>query len=244
LGELLNNYDQVINNLLNLNDDEGNAPTPGDMIEILQSAQYNYEFQVRKACIMAQLNHFDEASQTLDNLSSYFQLTSDDEERIHDISQMIHIAAIHAANNGSWELMSLGDKQLVHEMADHSQSWGGFMARYYLSTYEDVAYKPLLTTINDDGTIKKDLFKTKAPFSTPPDLNIYPNPVKSVLIINGLQNEAADVTIFDVTGRAILKTNFSAGDNTLDVSKLHSGNYIMVVKQSSGKLNHMKFTKN
>lgn len=242
VGELLNNYDLTVNNLLNLTDDEGNDNTPDQLIEILQSAQYNYEFQVRKAFIMAQINHFDEAIQTLSNLNTSFQLTPDAEDQIHEIIEMIHIGAMHAANNENWEMMSAGDRQHVHEIADHSQSWASFMARYYLATYEGYTYMPTMTLINDGKDIK-DLFKTKASFSAATDLNIYPNPVKSMLTINGLQNETAAVTLFDVTGRVVLKTNCPAGNNTLDVSKLHSGNYIMVVKQTSGKSTHVKFTK-
>jgi len=65
------------------------------------------------------------------------------------------------------------------------------------------------------------------------DISIYPNPVKNTLHIADLNdNTIQNITIFDQMGRQILLQNTSV--NTLDVSALSSGVYIIQVVLDSG----------
>jgi hypothetical protein len=57
--------------------------------------------------------------------------------------------------------------------------------------------------------------------------SIYPNPASDLLYINGLNNESATVTIFDVSGKIVI--NQSLTNNTIDVSSLPKGIYILRV---------------
>lgn len=57
------------------------------------------------------------------------------------------------------------------------------------------------------------------------DLILYPNPTKSVLILNTSENLSDSIySVFDMYGRRILNSKLDS--NTIDVSGLSSGNYI------------------
>jgi len=60
------------------------------------------------------------------------------------------------------------------------------------------------------------------------DISIYPNPVKNTLHISDLNGEEIQyIDIYDQTGRAILLQY--APDNTIDVSALSPGMYILKI---------------
>lgn len=58
-------------------------------------------------------------------------------------------------------------------------------------------------------------------------LEIYPNPVTDVLNINTKLSKEENAVIYNMEGRVVLKTKISNGKNTIDVSKLAKGNYII-----------------
>ena len=65
---------------------------------------------------------------------------------------------------------------------------------------------------------------------------LYPNPVSSKLFIElPVTIQSADVEIFDYLGRNILKTVVSNVDNSVDVSSLSKGNYIIKLNVIDGK---------
>ena len=73
------------------------------------------------------------------------------------------------------------------------------------------------------------------------DISIHPNPVKDILNIStsiNLSNRIA--TVFDINGKRVL--NEMVANNSLDVSKLQSGIYILRL-ESNGKLINRKFIK-
>ncbi len=73
------------------------------------------------------------------------------------------------------------------------------------------------------------------------DLILYPNPTKSVLNLNTLQNLSDSiVTIFDMNGKRVLNTKLTS--NSIDVSKLESGFYILKL-MSGNSIKNQKFIK-
>ena len=64
-----------------------------------------------------------------------------------------------------------------------------------------------------------------------PNLSIYPNPAQNELKI-GLPNKEklSSVSVYDSTGSLILKNNTTIANNTLDISPLKSGIYILKVQ--------------
>lgn len=73
------------------------------------------------------------------------------------------------------------------------------------------------------------------------DLVIYPNPVKSVITIQSQTNVSGRIaTVFDINGKKVLNQRLE--DNTMNVSKLQSGFYILRL-ESQGKVVNRKFIK-
>ncbi len=62
------------------------------------------------------------------------------------------------------------------------------------------------------------------------ELSIYPNPATEVLNVN-LQNAANSVLkLYDLSGKKIKHVDSSRGNNTLNVSDVNSGTYLLVVE--------------
>ena len=65
--------------------------------------------------------------------------------------------------------------------------------------------------------------------------NVYPNPSTSETTIEMPQDiEKAEVSIFDLVGKQVLKTNITAMDNSINVSNLQSGNYLISIATAQG----------
>jgi len=71
---------------------------------------------------------------------------------------------------------------------------------------------------------------------------LFPNPTKQFLNVNMnvIGSERAIYTVFDITGRRVLNNRLLS--NTIDVSMLSSGNYILRII-NNGKINTQKFIK-
>lgn len=72
-------------------------------------------------------------------------------------------------------------------------------------------------------------------------LILYPNPTKSVLNLNTLENRSDVIyTVFDINGKLVLNAKLTS--NTIDVSSLTSGNYILQLR-SDNAVKSQKFIK-
>lgn len=73
------------------------------------------------------------------------------------------------------------------------------------------------------------------------DLILYPNPTKDVLNLNATYNfDNAIYSVFDMNGRRVMNSRFNA--NTIDVSELSTGNYILRII-NEGVIKSQKFIK-
>jgi hypothetical protein len=68
-----------------------------------------------------------------------------------------------------------------------------------------------------------------------PDINIYPNPSKDWMKIDGI-SEVSVVKIFDITGKLVLSQEYQV-DDRIDISCLTPGMYILNIKNSEGEFN-------
>ena len=64
-------------------------------------------------------------------------------------------------------------------------------------------------------------------------LEIYPNPVTDVLNVSSKLNKEENAVIYNMEGRVVLKAKISNGKNTINVSKLEKGSYILTVKEAN-----------
>ena len=74
--------------------------------------------------------------------------------------------------------------------------------------------------------------------------SLYPNPVNEELNIIGKQNiKLQSLTIYDILGQVVIAVPNAKSGSKIDVSKLTSGNYFVIVKSDKG-ISSMKFIKN
>lgn len=76
-------------------------------------------------------------------------------------------------------------------------------------------------------------------------LNVYPNPVSETLnVIHNVSGKSASVKVLGLEGKLFITANIKAGTNltVIDVSKLHSGTYL-VMSEIDGKKSILKFIK-
>lgn len=64
---------------------------------------------------------------------------------------------------------------------------------------------------------------------------VYPNPASDYIKVSGLVKKTG-ATIYDLTGKIILKKSLSLDDNKMDISDIHSGTYIMIIDNNSYKI--------
>lgn len=67
------------------------------------------------------------------------------------------------------------------------------------------------------------------------ELNVYPNPTNGILTIDN-QVDADRISIFDMMGREVMVLNPTEGTQTIDVSELESGNYILSLRSEEGTI--------
>ncbi|SDI56089.1 T9SS type A sorting domain-containing protein, partial [Winogradskyella thalassocola] len=67
------------------------------------------------------------------------------------------------------------------------------------------------------------------------DIKVFPNPVKNVLNVALNDVIKTKVNLYDLSGRLVTTTTFINQTNTLDVSKLKSGIYVLELANDKGK---------
>jgi hypothetical protein len=70
----------------------------------------------------------------------------------------------------------------------------------------------------------------------------YPNPVSNVLNFNNNGIEISSVKITNILGQTVYSDSYAVGKNSIDVSKLSSGIYILSVNSSDNE-KQIKFQK-
>ncbi len=79
-------------------------------------------------------------------------------------------------------------------------------------------------------------------FDADSPIEIYPNPVRESLFINNLKSVSHDYEIYDLTGRLVLNGK-SGSDNSISVSTLSQGTYILKLRKSDSSFSVRKFVK-
>ncbi|WP_242158964.1 T9SS type A sorting domain-containing protein [Aestuariivivens sediminis] len=72
-------------------------------------------------------------------------------------------------------------------------------------------------------------------------IRIYPNPTSNVLRFKNVQNEALKLSVYNLLGKKVISTqSINASNNTLDVSSLNRGVYIIHFEDQSESLKFIK----
>tara|TARA_R110002012_G_scaffold296334_1_gene493602 strand:- start:838 stop:2490 length:1653 start_codon:yes stop_codon:yes gene_type:complete len=134
-----------------------------------------------------------------------------------------------------WVNPTLGTAEPASDINTPSGSSGNTISQFLLRQDNPGATPALIfdelriaTTWADvtPSTLSTDSFATNDKFS------VYPNPVNNgIVTIKSNSNSAINVTVFDILGKQVLKSNVS--NNTLNVSTLKSGVYILNINQNN-----------
>ncbi len=74
---------------------------------------------------------------------------------------------------------------------------------------------------------------------------IYPNPTNGLLNLNSKTLLIKEASVFDLLGKQVYKSNFSAENNVnLDLKSLQTGAYLLKVTSNNGKIERLKIIKN
>jgi len=74
-------------------------------------------------------------------------------------------------------------------------------------------------------------------------IQISPIPAKDFIYVKNINDKNITAEILDLSGRSVLNTNVAENDNSIDVSTLRSGNYILVLKKDDIKIISQKIIK-
>lgn len=76
-------------------------------------------------------------------------------------------------------------------------------------------------------------------------ISAYPNPTNGTVYLNSETSLLKEASVFDLLGKQVYKSNFSALNNvSLDLKSLQAGAYLLKVTSDSGKTETMKIMKN
>lgn len=77
--------------------------------------------------------------------------------------------------------------------------------------------------ITSDGVVSVENVDAKSLFE------IYPNPASEFFILKNLENENAEVSIFDLTGRLVYNNTITGNQNEINIQNLAKGTYLIKV---------------
>lgn len=144
--------------------------------------------------------------------------------------------SVERSTNGSTDFSAIGKANSK-----------GNTARLQQYTFEDLS--PLnggnyyrLKQVDKDGrsTYSKTVF---VDFTKSTTIKIYPNPVKDLLQIDGLDASVkTNISIVDLSGRTLAKTSVTNSSYSWNIKQLPSGNYYLTI-EAGKKITTLKFIK-
>ncbi|PSK89250.1 T9SS type A sorting domain-containing protein [Taibaiella chishuiensis] len=217
---------------------------PAEMISLLGSAKYLYDFKVMKAGIEAQQGSFDEAMATLEAIPDEFELNELQQSRLQHVKDMIAVQQGLEEAGNSWSDMDPALRDKVYTIAADDDFIAREMARYYLLAYEDAVYQPDLRTVSD-AVVATPVGTARGTAKVPVwnGMQVYPNPASDRLLIRIPGNETAVAVVTDLAGRILLQPILTGGLNQLDIRSLKPGLYFVAVSGPCGKTTNYKIVK-
>ncbi len=86
------------------------------------------------------------------------------------------------------------------------------------------AYFAIDNVVTSDGIVDVENVEAKSLFK------IYPNPASEFFVLKNLENENAQVSIFDMTGKLIYNNIVTEYQNEVNIQNLNKGTYVVKVK--------------
>lgn len=203
---------------------------------LLAAESSNYDYQLMRAGIEAQIGNYGNALTILGNIPGNYVLDEQQRTRINNMEDMIEIASRFSDAQDDWSKLGNPDKETIASLVGEDDFIAGYMARYYQSVYEDNVIAPDLRVIQD-GKWQA----TRHTIAAAGDVQLYPNPVSNSFQLSGVG--AGWVTVLDMVGRKMYEQHIDNGGEAIDVRSLPTGMYLVRVREDSGLVHALKFTK-
>ncbi len=240
LDDLLAQYREVNNRMittyLGYYDSLGTARLDS-VIYVLGTCKYIYDYHVMKAGVEMQLGLFSDATSTLSRITSNFSLNKEERTRVNSIEDIVDIATRLNEADNDWRSLSEDDRSLIGAMVTEDDFLAGYMARYYLSAYEDSVFAPNLLHLN---TSNQWVIARKAKF-VDETVTVYPNPSGKSIQLTGVTS--GELVVYDMMGKKVLNHKLLNGNEEISVQTLMTGVYIIQVKDGGGKVHTIRFSK-
>lgn len=148
-------------------------------------------------------------------------------------SQFIHIFNMDTTGNFNWHTTIFQDSSIrfiLYEVVA-SPDGGAFIisSKYDPNYMTDEHYRVSIMKIDSTGQVIAE-----REFRAPKAFDIYPNPAKDVVQVEGLpKSRLFTAVVLDINGREVLRKELD-GERKLDVSGLASGTYLLQVHTGQG----------
>lgn len=135
----------------------------------------------------------------------------------------------YSLDNGlTWTQVMVGTQVTTLKFKDTTTGFGG---GFTTSAIAGGVYKFTGTQLGRDD------------FAVNSKLAVWPNPAQNTIQFSGV--DVASAVVFDILGKQVLSQKFAfGGNNSVDVSNLKSGTYLVQASDANGNISIVKFLKN
>ncbi len=245
----LADYRQLANQMLAIYDgvyDSAGASDPAASVALLGDLRYSYDYRLMKACREAGQGLYMQAQATIQSIPGAYTLSPAEAQRTGNVGSLISIAAQLDASGGDWQALPAADRTQVADIAASDDSWARYMARHYLSKYEQADYAPNLVLISADQESGAAFRKAATGVLEPMlsnVLSVHPNPAKDFISISGLGEARAEATLTDLSGRVVAQAMLEASAPQISLTGLPAGIYLLKLQRANGEVSNFKIVK-
>lgn len=199
------------------------ANYPDSVAFVYEQVNKGYQYKLYLAATYVGLGRHDDAINLLNSLNAHYNLSD------IELSEVTHLATIYVSlkwlylNEDNWTSMPDELKLPVYEYEAEDPTSAGAVARSLLARFEDRTYDPMYILPPEDSEImmRKNMIIAGT--------KVYPNPATDKLWLDW-DGEDGIIMVTDITGRTLLQQHTEGRHNEIDINKLSSGLYLIIVK--------------
>lgn len=174
----------------------------------------------------------------------YYKITVPQGNYTVQLQNLSHDVDLSIQNASGQNLATSQNSANTNEQIAATFGGGTYYFRVYPYSGYDASNCYTFRMISGTGTAAMSEGLTNNPIDNASPIKVYPNPAsdKVSVVLHEKTAENAVIKIVDILGREISVTKAVSGENTIDVSILNAGNYMINVVNGQGTIKH-KFIK-
>jgi len=151
------------------------------------------------------------------------------------------VLSIYLTKVVSGDTLSSTDSTTLAGIAGKDWVEGG-MAIYIAAAILGLEIHPQITSLRLAGNVSSTSETPMHPTAIGNSIKLHPNPANETLFVQGINEQEAQITIYDIEGKLVLSKS-TTGNCQLDISMLHIGVYRLQVHFINGDVSNHKFIK-